>query len=777
MYYSKKLIVICLFLLCGNELFSQIYSPVTPTIYGMYGNRIKERYAIGFPEKDTVKLTNDDAPQIFYRPIDSTFWGWSLDRGYFQLGIGGGGGIAVDDSIFVGGYIDTITFAAHPGKKGITVPFSIMDSLKHQFIDTGSAMRDAYCLVFDSTNRKWILGPCGSGGGGITLQHNNITNGSQTILNLKDGAGTFINDDGVGGITIDAQNFSNSDLQLTGDRSQDYNGHSFTFFDHSTGLEFIANNTGGGVEGFEFFTPGFRVMRYDDQLDSGLFVDGKVQFSSYNNASAFTGGATHGLGVDASGILKIIPLSGAGTVTSIATTAPITGGTITTTGTIGITQATTSTNGYLSSTDWNTFNGKQTAGNFFTRSGDTASYLGLRDQTVATPIPVSGVNEFDSSGRLSWRNSLGKTASISMNKIASLGAVIDSLPSYSGTFVMKYNADSIFNKVIDFNKNTALNFPAGTVTSVSGTTNRITSTGGATPVLDISATFEALLGKVASPLSQFASTTSAQLSGVLSDETGSGLSVFATTPVFTTNITAPLVIGGTGTTSTLTLQTTSGSGTTASDIIFKDDNTEWARILNNGNLGVGATSPLGRIQTTQDIAAIAGTGAYGQLEITGATNTAKRLSIGYNTTANYGFITALTNAATFDPLILGSGTNSTAVSTVGIGTVAPNSRLHVAGSLATAYRAITALRTLDITDNTIECTSGTFTVTLPTSVGITGREYWITNTGSGVITIGTTSSQTFINVVATPTTLTVAQFTNYKVVANGANWLAYKIVN
>ena len=50
--------------------------------------------------------------------------------------------------------------------------------------------------------------------------------------------------------------------------------------------------------------------------------------------------------------------SNTGTVTSVATTAPITGGTIVGAGTIGITQATTSTNGYLSSTDWNTFNNK-----------------------------------------------------------------------------------------------------------------------------------------------------------------------------------------------------------------------------------------------------------------------------------------------------------------------------------------------------------------------------------------------------------------------------------
>jgi hypothetical protein len=48
-----------------------------------------------------------------------------------------------------------------------------------------------------------------------------------------------------------------------------------------------------------------------------------------------------------------------GTVTSIATTGPITGGTITGTGNIGITQASSSSNGFLSSIDWNTFNGKQ----------------------------------------------------------------------------------------------------------------------------------------------------------------------------------------------------------------------------------------------------------------------------------------------------------------------------------------------------------------------------------------------------------------------------------
>lgn len=64
-----------------------------------------------------------------------------------------------------------------------------------------------------------------------------------------------------------------------------------------------------------------------------------------------------------------------GGVTSIATTSPITGGTITSTGTIGITKATTSTDGYLSSTDWNTFNNKQGALTLTTTGTSGASSL------------------------------------------------------------------------------------------------------------------------------------------------------------------------------------------------------------------------------------------------------------------------------------------------------------------------------------------------------------------------------------------------------------------
>ena len=103
------------------------------------------------------------------------------------------------------------------------------------------------------------------------------------------------------------------------------------------------------------------------------------------NASGTLQGLSTVFIFDASGKLKFSTGGGGGggTVTSIATTGPITGGTITTTGTIGITQATSTTDGYLSSIDWNTFDGK-----FDTPTGTTAEYV-RGDGTLAT-LPTSG---------------------------------------------------------------------------------------------------------------------------------------------------------------------------------------------------------------------------------------------------------------------------------------------------------------------------------------------------------------------------------------------------
>lgn len=134
---------------------------------------------------------------------------------------------------------------------------------------------------------------------------------------------------------------------------------------------------------------------------------------------------------------------------------------------------------------------------------------------------------------------------------------------------------------------------AGTVTSVSGTTNRITSTGGTTPVIDISATFEALLGKVANPLSQFAATTSAQLAGVISDETGSGSLVFGTSPTISLN-TASTAITQTPADNSTKIATTAYvdaavNGTDYKEATLVATTANLVGVYLNGASGVGAT--------------------------------------------------------------------------------------------------------------------------------------------------------------------------------------------
>jgi hypothetical protein len=102
--------------------------------------------------------------------------------------------------------------------------------------------------------------------------------------------------------------------------------------------------------------------------------------------------------------------------------------------------------------------------------------------------------------------------------------------------------------------------------------------------------------------------------------------------------------------------------------------------------------------------------------------------------------------------------------------------LKVNGGFGGGYVAKTSTYSITNNDYTVDCTSGTFTVTLPTAVGITGHEFIIVNSGSGTITIATTSSQTFKNINSTPTSLTLAAvgagaITSYTVTSNGAEYI------
>ncbi len=82
----------------------------------------------------------------------------------------------------------------------------------------------------------------------------------------------------------------------------------------------------------------------------------------------------------------------------------------------------------------------------------------------------------------------------------------------------------------------------------------------------------------------------------------------------------------------------------------------------------------------------------------------------------------------------------------------------------------TANYTLLNTDDVVLCSTNPFTITLPTAVGITGKDFIIKKTDSSltnIITLATTSSQTIDG--ATTRTLNTAN-ESYTVYSDGANW-------
>jgi hypothetical protein len=109
--------------------------------------------------------------------------------------------------------------------------------------------------------------------------------------------------------------------------------------------------------------------------------------------------------------------------------------------------------------------------------------------------------------------------------------------------------------------------------------------------------------------------------------------------------------------------------------------------------------------------------------------------------------------------ILDSGANSIRISNIvnGILEAATNN-----------YKAKSTSYTATSTDRIIEVTATGQTITLPTAVGITGRDYTIKLTASGSATVATTSSQT---IDAATTYSLSAQYKYVTVESNGANWI------
>lgn len=178
---------------------------------------------------------------------------------------------------------------------------------------------------------------------------------------------------------------------------------------------------------------------------------------------------------------------------------------------------------------------------------------------------------------------------------------------------------------------------------------------------------------------------------------------------FSSGIVGSPIIGGTGTTSTLTLQSTSGVGTTGADIIFKVGNNgsvEAGRIRNDGNVGIGTTGPSEHLS-------IEGSGNQ-ELSIystdTGVSNTQKTFIklFGENTSATKIEQARISSApgataSTAGQLIFSTNNTSNVLTermrvnedgNVGIGTTSPGYKIHLSDATSAGIFAESGTRSI-----------------------------------------------------------------------------------
>lgn len=160
-----------------------------------------------------------------------------------------------------------------------------------------------------------------------------------------------------------------------------------------------------------------------------------------------------------------------GTVTSVTGTAPVvsSGGT---TPAISMAAANTTTNGYLTSTDWNTFNSKQPAGTYVTAV------------TVVSANGFTGSSSGGATPALTLGTSITGLLKGNGTAISAATSGTDYAPATSGTSILYGNGSGGFSNVtvgsgLTFSAGTLSSTATGTVTSVSGigTVNGLTLTG------------------------------------------------------------------------------------------------------------------------------------------------------------------------------------------------------------------------------------------------------------------------------------------------------------
>jgi hypothetical protein len=228
---------------------------------------------------------------------------------------------------------------------------------------------------------------------------------------------------------------------------------------------------------------------------TGISVTGSPITSSgtlniTNTAPDQTVVLTAGTGISTSGtypnftITNTSPSSG-GTVTSVTGTSPVvsSGGN---TPAISMPAATSTVNGYLTSADWTTFNGKQPAGTYVTSVAATSpiTSTGGTTPTIAMPAATTSVSGYLTSTDWNTFNNKGNGTVTSVTGTAPVVSSGGATPAIS----MAAATGSVNGYLTSTDWTTFNNKGSGTVTSVSGTgtvsgislSGTVTSTGNLT---------------------------------------------------------------------------------------------------------------------------------------------------------------------------------------------------------------------------------------------------------------------------------------------------------
>lgn len=130
---------------------------------------------------------------------------------------------------------------------------------------------------------------------------------------------------------------------------------------------------------------------------------------------------------------------------------------------------------------------------------------------------------------------------------------------------------------------------------------------------------------------------------------------------------------------------------------------------------------------------------------------------------------SFTTSSDPDTGVFFNGTNDLFISAGGtqVAAFTDTTGIILSTSLTLPYVAKAATYTATAVDYTIDCTSGTFDIDLPTAVGITGRIYVIKNSGVGTITIDPAGAE-LIDSLATATLVSGASITTQ---STGTGWI------